>query len=133
MQPSRGKTPNPARLTDSPSSAARGAASATSPKGWCLAWVYFLFNFLSVLIFMLYWSIVDLQYYISLTCTAKRVSYTYIYIPILFPFFFSYLGFRISSRVLGCYTVQVLVDYLYGCVCVNSKLLIYPSPSIMSF
>ena len=43
---------------------------------WCYrAQSLFFFN----LIFILYWSIVDLQYCVSFRCTAKLLSYTYIH------------------------------------------------------
>ena len=46
---------------------------------------YFYFIF-PLLIF--YWSIVDLQHYISFRCTAQWFSFTYVYISILFQFLF---------------------------------------------
>lgn len=86
----------------------------------------FLFNFLSVLIFMLYWSIVDLQYYINNVYSKKSAIRIYIFYS--FSIFFFFLIWVSEYRV-EFYVIQwVLVDYLYGCVCVNSKLLIYPSP-----
>ena len=121
MQPLEGKTPNPARLTDSPPAQHMCAVSATSPKEWCLVRVYFLFNFLSVLIFMSYWSIVDLQYYISLTCTAKRVSYTYIYIPILFPFFFLIWVSEYRVEFPALYSRSLLITCMVVCVLIPNS------------
>ena len=51
------------------------------------------------LIFILYWSIVDLQCCVTFRCTAKWFSYTYTYIP-SFLRFFSHIGhYRVLSRV----------------------------------
>ena len=39
-----------------------------------------------LIVFILYWSAVDLECWVSLRCEAKWFRYTYIYISILFPY-----------------------------------------------
>ena len=59
---------------------------------------YFLSCFFCNLIFILYWSIINLQYCVSFRYIDKWFSYTYIYI---FFKLFSHIGYcRILSRVL---------------------------------
>ena len=84
------------------------------------------------LIFILYWSIVDLQYCVSFRYTAKRFSYTYTYIHSFFRYF-SHIGYhRIVSR-FSCAIQYVLVGYL-SCVYVNPKLLnLSLLPNVPSF
>ena len=56
---------------------------------------------------LFYWSIVDLQCYINFCCTAKWLSYTYLY-----TFFFIFLSMMVYHRILNivpCATQQNLV------------------------
>ena len=69
-----------------------------SAKEKVMPFIFHIFFQLN-LIFILYWSIVDLQYCVSFRCTATWFGYTYIY-PFFFRFF-SHVGYYgILTRVL---------------------------------
>ena len=99
----------------------------------CSLSLFFLTALVFVCLFLnFYWSIVDLQCCVSFRGTAK-VNQLYIYIYPLFFRFSSQVGhYRVLSRV-PCAIQQVLISYIFyiqQCVCVNTNLLIYPSPSL---
>ena len=58
------------------------------------------FVFFCLLIFILYWSIVDVQRCVSLRCTAEWFSYAYIFM--FFFKFFSYLGYYKILSIVSC-------------------------------
>ena len=71
-----------------------------------------------VLTFILYWSIVDLQYCVSFRCIAKMLQ---LYICLFFLKFFSHLGYYgLLSRV-PCAIQQVLVGYPFKYACILSR------------
>ena len=107
------------------SNAEGGLRSKT--RGLWFASLFFLLTF--NLIFILYWHIVDTVCQCQVDSTVIQL---HIYMCLFFFRFFSHIGYyRILS--IPCATQQVLTDYLfyiYQCVYVNPKLLIYPSPYV---
>ena len=72
---------------------------------------FFTFDVYFILIFISYWSSVDLQCCIRFGGTAKWSSYTYIY-PFFFRFFPHIDYYRILSREFSvCYSRSLLVIY----------------------
>ena len=82
--------------------------------------VHFLFNFLSVLIFMSYWSIVDLQYYISLTCTAESAICIYIFL-FFFHFFFLIWVSEYRVEFPALYSRSLLITCMVVCVLIPNS------------
>ena len=62
-----------------------------SPNGTSVLWQCSRFYFIYLFIYLidLYWSIITSQYCVSFCCTTKWISYTYTYIPISPPSWFS--------------------------------------------
>ena len=81
----------------------------------CFCFFFFFFSYFC-------WSIVDLQYCFSFSCTAKWFSYTYIYVHIyiLFSIFFHYSLLEDIDYSSLCYTVNpccLSILYMVVCIC----------------
>ena len=80
-----------------------------------------------------YWSLVDLQCYVSFRCTAKWISYTYTYIHSYFRFFPvpSIIEFWVELPVL--YSRFLLVIYfVYYSVSMSIPIFQFIPPSLLS-
>ena len=82
-----------------------------------------VFKVVCFLIINLYWSIFNIQWFVSFRCTAKWISYIYIH---SFFGFFLHIGLYGVLSWVSC-TVGPYSYLFYTCVYVSFSLLIYPS------